>query len=125
VLCSLVAREMFKTFYILYSMGYATMLASTYMVPVQLGWKTNQEWRGLIIGVIIGGFGLGPLIFNNVSAKIVNPRNLPQVLISEEPELYAFPDEIALRVPQMFQTLAIYYSALVIISIIFIQESKP
>jgi len=116
---------MFKTFYILYSMGYATMLACTYMVPVQLGWKTNQEWRGLIIGVIIGGFGLGPLIFNNVSAKIVNPSNLSQVLISEEPELYAFPDEIALRVPQMFQTLAIYYSALVIISIMFIQESKP
>ena len=116
---------MFKTFHMLYSVGYATMLASTYMVPVQLGWKTNQEWRGLIIGIIIGGFGLGPLIFNNISATIVNPANLSEVLISEEPELYAFPDEVALRVPHMFQTLSIYYSVLVIISIIFIQDSAP
>ena len=113
---------MFKQFYMLYAVGYATMLASTYMVPVQLGWKTSEKYRGLIIGIIIGGFGLGPLIFNNVSANIVNPTNLAQVMVSEEPELYAFPEEIALRVPRMFQTLALYYSALVIMAILFIQD---
>lgn len=83
VLCSLVPRNMFTTFYMLYTLGYAIMLAGTYMVPVQLGWKTNPEWRGLILGVIIGGFGLGPLVFNTVSSNIVNPNNASEVLISK------------------------------------------
>ena len=92
------------------------------MVPIKLGWQTNQEWRGLILGLIIGGFGLGCLIFNTVSAQIVNPENLQQVLLSEDPVYYGFPEEVALRVPEMFRRLALYYTGLVIAALWFIQK---
>ena len=78
----------------------------------------------MILGLIIGGFGLGCLIFNTVSKHIVNPDNLSEVLISEDPIQYAFPEEVALRVPEMFRKLALYYSVIVIVALLFIQD-KP
>lgn len=83
--CSLVARDNFKLFFLLYTGGYTTILAGTYMVPIQLGWTINKAWRGLITGIIVGGFGIGPLIFNSVSTKVMNPDNTVGHLISRDP----------------------------------------
>ena len=98
------------------------MLAGTYMVPIQLGWQTIRTWRGLILGFIIGGFGLGCLIFNSVAAHIVNPLNLKEVLISEDPLRYGFPEEVAARVPELFRRFALYYSIIVVASVVLIQD---
>ena len=46
------------------------------MVPVHHGWLWFPEAPGLVSGLVIGGFGLGALVFNNVSTLIINPNNL-------------------------------------------------
>lgn len=52
----------------------------------------------------------------------MNPDNFKEVLLSEDPMQYGFPEEVALRVPKMFRRLALYYTGLVIAALWFIQE---
>jgi hypothetical protein len=52
------------------------MIGIVYLVPVHHGWLWFPENQGLVSGLIIGAFGLGSLIFDNVSTSIVNPQNL-------------------------------------------------
>ena len=46
------------------------------MIPVHYGWLWFPESPGLVSGLIIGGFGLGALLFDNISTLIINPDNL-------------------------------------------------
>jgi MFS family permease len=68
-------RSQFNLFYMLYIFGYGICCGTTYMVPVKLGWKAFPRQPGLISGIIIGGYGVGPLIFAQISSAIVNPDN--------------------------------------------------
>ena len=74
----------------------------------------------MVLGLIVGGFGLGCLVFNSVAAHIVNPDNLKEELLSEDPLRYGFPEEVATRVPELFRRLALYYSILVVAALLFI-----
>lgn len=55
------------------------------MVPVHHGWLWFPESPGLVSGLVIGGFGLGGLVFNNVSTLIINPTNIKE---SSDHDLY-------------------------------------
>ena len=75
-LASLVPRDQFNLFFVIFIGGQGICLGTTYMVPVKLGWMTFPNRTGLVTGIVVGGFGLGSLIFNKVSSKIANPTNL-------------------------------------------------
>lgn len=45
------------------------------MVPVHHGWLWFPNNPGLVSGIILGGFGAGSLIFDNVLTKLINPDN--------------------------------------------------
>lgn len=60
-------QTQFWAFSTLYVVGFGFCNGMTYMVPVHHGWLWFPERSGLISGLIIGGFGLGALIYNNVS----------------------------------------------------------
>ena len=83
----------------LFVFGFGSMCGMTYMVPVHHGWLWFPERAGLVSGIIIGGFGLGPLIFNNLSLAIINPDN---VSIEENGK---FPDVINQKFPEMITTI--------------------
>ena len=57
-----------------------------------------------------------------MAGNIVNPDNLKEELLSEDPLRYGFPEEVATRVPMLFRRLALYYSILVVAALIFIQD---
>ena len=63
LLATLIPRDSFKAFFVLFVGGQGINAGLCYMVPIQLGWKTFPERTGLISGIIIAGFGLGALIF--------------------------------------------------------------
>ena len=46
------------------------------MVPVHHGWLWFPDHPGLVSGLVIGGFGLGVLVFSNFSTWVINPDNL-------------------------------------------------
>ena len=44
------------------------------MVPVHHAWLFFPKKAGLISGIILGGYGFGALIFDNVSTAVINPN---------------------------------------------------
>lgn len=48
----------------------------TYTVPLVCGYRWEPERKGLVSGVILSGFGLSALVFNQIQSVLVNPHNL-------------------------------------------------
>ena len=47
-----------------------------------MGWFPNH--KGFAVGVVVGGFGLGSLVFNYITTAILNPNNIsPEYLTPE------------------------------------------
>ncbi len=46
-----------------------------YYVPLICGWEFFPKNRGLVSGLIIGGFGFGAFIFGFITTAIANPNN--------------------------------------------------
>ena len=66
--CSLnfmsISIKSFYPFMILFAAGFGLCNALTYMVPMHHGWLWFPNNPGLVSGIIIGGFGVGTLIFS-------------------------------------------------------------
>ena len=54
----------FGLFLILFAGGFGLTNALTYMAPMHHGWLWFPKSPGLVSGIIIGGFGVGTLIFS-------------------------------------------------------------
>lgn len=67
----------FTGFALLYIFGFSFNQGIVYMVPVHHGWLWFPDNPGLVSGIILGGFGFGSLIFDNVLTHIINPNNEP------------------------------------------------
>lgn len=103
----------FTTFLPLFSIGFGLCNGLTYMVPMQHGWLWFPERPGLVSGIIIGGFGIGTLVFGLVCSHIVNPDG-------EDAVDGKFTPEVNDRVPKMQLILAISNIVLAIVAILLI-----
>ena len=65
----------FAGFAMFYSIGFAVNSGLVYMVPVHHSWLWFPNNPGLVSGIILGGFGVGSLIYDNVFTHIINPNN--------------------------------------------------
>ena len=65
-------------FFGLYATAFAFNHGVSYMAPIQSGWLWFPKRPGLVSGIIIGGFGSGALIFDNVIVALINPDNVEQ-----------------------------------------------
>jgi MFS family permease len=70
----------FPVFCVLYASFFGIGLGLAYMPPVLSAWSYFPEHKGRISGIIIGGFGLGAAIFNEIATVLVNPDD-------KEPEI--------------------------------------
>ncbi len=95
----------------MYAFGFGLCNGLTYMVPVHHGWLWYPQRPGLISGIIIGGFGFGALIFDNVATVLVNPDNLPA-------QDGKFPASVDEEVMYMMRVLVGCFGGLVIIAMI-------
>jgi MFS family permease len=66
--------SVFVFFYIIW---FPVASAISYWIPLMCAWEWFPERRGLVTGVIVSGFGLGPFIFGFLTTYIVNPENYP------------------------------------------------
>ena len=83
------------------------------MVPMHHGWLWFPNKAGLISGIIIGGFGLGALIFSPLATFIVNPGG-------EQAINGKFSNDVNERVPRMLLTMDACFLALCIISALLV-----
>ena len=47
-----------------------------------MGWF--PEHKGFAVGFVVGGFGLGALVFNYITTAILNPNNISPVYLTPE-----------------------------------------
>ena len=82
--------------------GLGTALA--YPVPLSVAMRWFPRQKGLVNGVIVGGFGLGAFIFNQVQSRYMNPENEEL-----DKDGYYSDDLILNRVPSVFLLLGSIY----------------
>ena len=88
--------------------GLGTALAYTPPLGVAMRWFPKS--KGLVNGIIVGGFGLGAFIFNQIQTAYLNPINKE---LDDGP--YFTDDKILNRVPSVFLMLGSVYSIVQVI----------
>ena len=63
----------FWLFTFIYGFAFAIYQGMTYITPVHHGWMYFPNNPGLVSGIIIAGFGAGPLMSNFVATALINP----------------------------------------------------
>ena len=103
----------FIAFAILYVLGFGICNGLSYMVPVHHNWLWFPNNAGLVSGIIIGGFGLGALVFAPVATEVVNPNH-------EQAVDGHFSGDVDERVPLMLLILNLCFVGIAILSIAFV-----
>jgi len=95
--------------------GFGTGLA--YAPPMAVAMKWFPRKKGLVNGVIVGGFGMGAFIFNTVQTTYLNPDN-------HSPEdggyFSASQGDILEKVPSLFLLLGSIYGVMQMIAVVLI-----
>ena len=96
--------------------GLGTALAYTPPLGVAMRWFPKS--KGLVNGIIVGGFGLGAFIFNQIQTAYLNPLN------KELDDGQYFRDDMVLnRVPSVFLLLGSVYSIVQCMSALLIKDT--
>jgi hypothetical protein len=105
-------------FLFFYCVGYPTGIGISFWPPLMCGWEWFPRNKGLVSGLIIGGFGFGPVIFGPITTRIVNPGNIrPTTLAKGDVEKYYGP-EITKGVPHMFHVCLGCWAGLALMSVL-------
>ena len=86
-------------------MGLGTALSYTPPLGVAMRWFPKS--KGLVNGIIVGGFGLGAFIFNQIQTAYLNPNNKEL-----DDGKFFTDDKILNRVPSVFLMLGAMYSVI-------------
>lgn len=79
------------------------------------------EYKGLIMGWIVGMLGISAALWNYIVNSIINPENIvPTGPINDK----VFPDEIAEKIPDLIRTLFCIHGVIALIVVIFVFK-KP
>jgi len=107
--------DKFWAFAMLYVIGFSWSQGLIYMAPVHHGWLWFPNNPGLVSGIILGGFGFGALVFDNVITHVINPENLPI-----NPDTGYYPDSVNNRFIFMWRVLVTCWLGISIIGFVMI-----
>merc|ERR1719481_1049678 len=127
--CSIMSSGVFLTYYtIQYSMFLTTLtygfmfglgIALAYAPPMAVAMKWYPRKKGLVNGIIVGGFGLGAFIFNTVQTTYLNPLNVSP---REDGYFSADQTDILDRVPSVFLLLGCIYTVMQLLAVLLISS---
>ena len=84
------------------------------MVPVHNGWLWFPKNPGLVSGIILAGFGLGPFVCNFIATHLINPWGDP---VNDDLQ---YPARVNDRFEFMMRILGLIYFGSVCVGLIFI-----
>ncbi len=96
--------------------GLGTALAYTPPLGVAMRWFPKS--KGLVNGIIVGGFGLGAFIFNQIQTAYLNPLNKQ---LDGDQGKYFQDEQVLNRVPSVFLLLGSIYSIVQLMSVMLIK----
>ncbi|XP_067670578.1 L-lactate transporter-like [Haliotis asinina] len=105
------------TYGVMFGMG--TGIA--YPIPLGCAMKWLPNWRGLVSGSIIAGFGAGALVFNQVITAYVNPENYSPDDTGDG-DNYFSQDVVLDRVPYCFLVLGGTYAVIQLFSCLLLVD---
>ena len=111
------SEEAFFGFVILYGVSFGICNGLAYIVPLRICYDYFPEKKGMVSGVIIGGFGFGSFLFNFISTALINPDNL-------SPVHGIYPKEVTDNVPNALRVFAIIWASLAVTSINLLRPKK-
>lgn len=103
----------FTYFVLLYAIGFGLSSGMIYLIPLYNAYKYFPKNRGLVSGIIMGAYGLGTLISNNIFLLVLNPNNVATKKLDDGN--HYFPLEICDLLPKGIRILAIYFAVLLTI----------
>ena len=92
----------------------------SYFVALICSWEYFPDKKGLVTGIILGGYGFGSFIFAQISTKLVNPTGASPTVYDPNNDVTYFDEAIADRVPSMIRTLVYIWIFLVVIGVALI-----
>jgi OFA family oxalate/formate antiporter-like MFS transporter len=92
----------FNLFMLTYAFFFGFGIGICYLVPVTCSWQYFPNRKGLVTGIIVGGFGFGSFIFSFLSTAIINPDNLKPDLLVDGMRIFT-QAEIVDRTPYMLR----------------------
>ena len=103
-----------------YGLMFGVGIALAYAPPMGVAMAWYPRKKGLVNGIIVGGFGMGAFVFNTVQTTYLNPLNLsPQ----EDGYFSTKQTDILDRVPSVFLLLGSIYTVMQLLAVLLI--SKP
>jgi OFA family oxalate/formate antiporter-like MFS transporter len=90
---------------------YGSGIGIGYTAPLVAGWKHFPNAKGKVTGCVVGAFGFGGFVFNNVGSAIFNPSRLS---VDKATKLY--PEEVTENFSHGLCKLAAIYLALACIA---------
>lgn len=96
-----------------------------YTAPISNAVNHLPARKGLVTGIIVGGFGCGAFVFGFYALSIVNPSH-ESVESSGEYENYFPPDSsVVANVPRLYRVLALTFAVMHLVGILCITEAEP
>lgn len=97
--------ENFYLFILVYALPGGLAQGALVILPLYCAWQYfPPHYKGRISGIILSAYALAPVIFANVSSKIVNPDNVD--VIELDGHKY-FPENVANNVPTFIRTFCV------------------
>ena len=110
----------FAAFFAMSVSGESINKGISYLAPIQIGFKALPDKAGLASGIIVGGFGLGTLVFSYMATKIVNPENINPTINAQG--IITFDESVTSRVPFMIQACNMCYAMIVLIAAFMVTD---
>jgi MFS family permease len=116
--CSKTVMEMILCQGVLLGFG----LGLCYTAPISAAVRWMPQQKGLVTGIIVGGFGCGAFVFGFVATLAVNPTHISVNQTGPDKNYYSSNSPIIQRVPFMFRMLGIAYTFVLLLGVYFLKE---
>lgn len=101
------------TFGVTSAIGQNLALLPTLTVPMS---RFSAERKGLVVGTVVSGFGLGAFVFNPIQTRLANPENFPVNRASG----YFTEKRVLNRVPETLRVLGMIYACILTLGTILL-----
>lgn len=102
-----------------YGLLFGVGVGMAYIGPLSTAMKWLPKWKGFANGIVVAGFGLGALIFNEVQTKFVNPKNY-RTTHGPDGEDYFTQSDLLSRIPYLFLILGGSYATMQLVGSLLI-----
>lgn len=94
----------------------------SYMCPIIAGWEYFPNNKGLVSGLIVGGYGFGSFIFGFISLAVANPEGRKPDYEVAGGKIFAPEDDISDNAPKMIRFNCLLWAIMYVIAVIFMKR---